>query len=90
MRVKFVVSASGERWLVTRGPTSPLAYPTQARAIAAAENLARMTAERGERAVVTIRTAQGSETRRFEPEARRLDDIRLAADPPSAPYPTAI
>lgn len=90
MRVQFVVSASGERWRVTRGHTSPLDYPTQARAIAAAENLARLTAERGETTVVTIRTPDGVETRRFEPESLRQADIRLAANPPSSPYPTAI
>lgn len=84
MRVEFVVSARGDGWQVARGHTSPMPYPSLERAIAAAENFARRQVERGETAVVRILTAQGVETRRFEPEPRRLADIRPAANPAGA------
>jgi hypothetical protein len=80
MRIEFFVSGSDDSWTVRRGHTRALYYSSCESALRAAEHLARVAAEAGDLAIVTLlRTGGSQESRTFEPAQKRRLELIAAA-----------
>lgn len=78
MHVAFTVEPRDDgTWVVRRGYTSELGFPTYDAAFRAAQSMARDLVARGERVTLKARDALGQvEIRSFAPEPRQTTQVR--------------